>query len=82
MRRAAGVAISFAVAFGATPVARAAETGGGQGSSIGATVLIVLAALLFMGTFFGALFASRRRPRRPSIYDAIRERLEQERAGR
>jgi hypothetical protein len=45
------------------------------------TVIALIAAALFAGGFIGNLFASRSRPPvRPSIYDTVQRRLEQERA--
>jgi hypothetical protein len=56
------------------------DTGGG-GFSWGALGAAVVAAL-FVGSFSGGLFASRRRrPQRPSVYGAIKRRIEQEKSG-
>jgi hypothetical protein len=46
------------------------------------TVTALIAAALFVGGFIGNLFASKRRrpPMRPSVYDTVQRRLEQERA--
>jgi hypothetical protein len=55
---------------------RAADRGGGL---TWGTVGLVVSAALFAGGFFGYLFASQKRPTPlPSIYDAIRRRLENE----
>lgn len=51
-----------------------------HGLSWGALALAVVGAL-FVGSFLGNLFASRRRPApRPSIYAAVQRRMEEERA--
>ena len=45
------------------------------------TVIALIAAALFIGGFIGNLFASRLRPPvRPSIYDTVQRRLQEERA--
>ena len=47
------------------------------------TVATFAAAALFLGVFVGNLFASKRRPPpRPSIYEAVQLRIEQERAAK
>lgn len=46
------------------------------------TLLVAAIAALFVGSYLGSTFASRRRPPpRPSVYAAVQRRLEQERSG-
>jgi hypothetical protein len=58
------------------------EEAGAGGFSWGTLALAVVAAL-FVGSFIGGLFSSRRRAApKVSVYGSIHRRLEEERAGR
>ncbi|MBI2237701.1 MAG: hypothetical protein HYU54_04140 [Actinobacteria bacterium] len=70
--------------FGATAtVTRSANVGGrGEGGLPWGSVILAVAVALFAGGFLGNLLASRRRlPPTPSIYAAVRRRIDEERAG-
>jgi hypothetical protein len=71
----------FAVVRGSPPEAASSPPDAGGGLTWG-TLVLAIAAALFAGGFIGNLFASRRGalPARSSIYDALKRRLDEERA--